>query len=380
MSAETRIRDVLTDGLTEAGLPGLVAAARLPGGERVEVAVGVRGIDNPAPMTTDTLFWIASCTKALTSVAALQLVEDGLIGLDDPVGRWLPQLAAPKVLKGFDADEKPILEPATQPITLRRLLTHTSGFAYPFCCDLLARYQAFAGQSDPRGEPADAVLVFEPGQGWQYGIGIDWADKLIAAVTGESFDAYMRRRIFDPLGMDDSGFFLSDDQRGRLASMHARTPDGGLTPIPFGMPPTPYFGMGGGGLYSNPGQYLRFLDSMLGRAPQLLNAPHISALCAIEIEGAHVGVLQSGQPSTSNTFDPFPDEAKAWSLGFVANLAPGRNGRAAGSLAWAGLSNCYYWVDRASGAAGVMCAQFLPFADPRALAVFGAFERAVYAA
>jgi methyl acetate hydrolase len=379
MSATDRVREALTNGLAEAGVPGLVAAARLPDGERVEVAVGVRGVDNPAPMSTDTLFWMASCTKAMTSAAALQLVEDGLVGLDEPVGRWLPQLAAPKVLKGFDAAEKPILEPATQPITLRRLLTHTSGFAYPFCSALLARYQATVGQAAPRDEPSEAVLVFEPGQGWQYGIGIDWADKLIAAVTGEGFDAYMRRRVFSPLGMDDSGFFLSDDQRGRLASMHARTPDGGLAPIPFGMPPTPYFGMGGGGLYSNPGQFLRFLDSMLGRGPQLLNSAHIAALCASEIEGAEVGVLESAQANTSNTFDPFPDMAKAWTLGFVANLAQGPNGRAAGSLAWAGLSNCYYWIDRASGAAGVMCAQFLPFADPRALAVFGAFERAVYA-
>ncbi len=380
MSTTERVREALTNGLAEAGLPGLVAAARLPDGERVEVAVGVRGIDNPAPMTTDTLFWMASCTKAMTSAAALQLVEDDRIGLDDPVGDWLPQLAAPKVLKGFDAAEKPILEPATQPITLRRLLTHTSGFAYEFCSPALARYHAATGRPDARGEPPEAVLVFEPGQGWQYGIGIDWADRLIEAVTGEAFDAYMRRRVFSPLGMDDSGFFLGDEQRGRLASMHARTPDGGLAPMAFGMPPTAYFGMGGGGLYSSPGQYLRFLDSMLGRGPQLLKSANLDALCAAETEGVGVGVLESAQAHTSNTFDPFPDAAKAWTLGFVANLAAGPNGRAAGSLAWAGLSNCYYWIDRASGAAGVMCAQFLPFADPRALAAFGAFERAVYAA
>jgi CubicO group peptidase (beta-lactamase class C family) len=380
MSAVEQVREALTNGLAEADLPGLVAAARLPNGETVEVAVGVRGVDNPAPLTTDTLFWMASCTKALTSVAALQLVEDGRVGLDDPVGRWLPQLAAPKVLKGFDAAEKPILETATQPITLRRLLTHTSGFAYAFCSTPLTRYYAAAGEAAAQGVAPDPVLVFEPGQGWQYGIGIDWAGKLIEAVSGESFDAYMRRRVFAPLGMDDSGFFLNDDQRARLASMHARTPDGSLAPMPFGMPPEPYFGMGGGGLYSNPSQYLRFLDSMLGRGPQLLKTAHLEALCASMIEGAEIGVLKSIQANTSNTFDPFPDAAKAWTLGFLANLAPGPNGRAAGSLAWAGLSNCYYWIDRASGAAGVMCAQFLPFADPRALAAFGAFERAVYAA
>jgi methyl acetate hydrolase len=135
--------------------------------------------------------------------------------------------------------------------------------------------------------------------------------------------------------------------------------------------------MGGGGLYSSPSQYLRFLDSVLGKGPALLESAQ--ALAASEIEGAQVGVLESAQAHMSNTFDPFPDAAKAWSLGFVVNLEPGPNGRAAGSLAWAGLSNCYYWIDPASGAAGVICAQFLPFADPRALAAFGAFERAVYA-
>ena len=379
MSAAERVREALGEGMAKAGLPGLVAAARLPNGERVEVAVGVRGLDNPAPMTTDTLFWIASCTKALTAIAALQLVEDGLIGLDDPVGRWLPELAAPKVLKGFDAAEKPILETATQPITLRRLLTHTAGFAYAFCSAPLTRYHAAAGEAAAPGEAPDPVLVFEPGQGWQYGIGIDWAARLIEMVTGEPFEVVMRRRVLAPLGMDDSGFFLSEDQRARLASMHARTPDGGIAPIPFSMPPSAYFGMGGGGLYSNPSQYLSFLESMLGVGPQLLKSTHFKALCANEIEGAAIGVLNSTQAHTSNTFDPFPDGARAWTLGFVANLEPGPNGRKAGSLAWAGLSNCYYWIDRASGAAGVMCAQFLPFADPRALAAFGAFERAVYA-
>ncbi len=380
MNAEDRIREALSAGMADAGLPGLAAAARLPNGETIEVAVGARGVDNPAPMTRDTLFWMASCTKALTSVAALQLVEDGLIGLDDPVGRWLPQLAAPKVLKGFDAAEKPILEPATQPITLRRLLTHTSGFAYEFCSAPLARYQAAIGETAARGEPPEAVLMFEPGQGWQYGTGVDWADKLIEAVRDETFDTVMRRRVLAPLGMDDSGFFPNDDQRARLASMHARAPDGSLAPIPFGMPPQPYFGMGGGGLYSSPSQYLRFLDSMLGRGPQLLKTHHFEALCASEVEGAHVGVLDAAQAHLSNAFDPFPDAAKAWTLGFVANLEAGPNGRAAGSLAWAGLSNCYYWADRRAGAAGVICAQFLPFADPRALAAFAAFERAVYAA
>jgi CubicO group peptidase (beta-lactamase class C family) len=160
--------------------------------------------------------------------------------------------------------------------------------------------------------------------------------------------------------------------------MHARLPDGGVAPIPFGMPEAPHFMMGGGGLYSTVTDYLKFMNCVLGVGPQVLKPASLEALCASQIEGPEVGVLRSAQPGTSNDFDPFPGAAKSWTLGFVANLELGANGRSAGSLAWAGLGNCYYWIDRAVGAAGIFCAQLLPFADPRTLDAFAAFERAVY--
>jgi methyl acetate hydrolase len=117
---------------------------------------------------------------------------------------------------------------------------------------------------------------------------------------------------------------------------------------------------------------------MLGDGRPLMGADAMNALCTSQVEGLDVGTWRNERASVSNAFDPFPGALKAWTLGFVSNLEPGPNGRARGSLAWAGLSNCYYWIDRASGAAGVMCAQFLPFADARALDAFAAFERAVY--
>ena len=144
MSAKARIEAAAALAV-RGGLPGVVVAARLPDGEVVEAAAGVRGLDNVAPMTPDTHFWIASCTKAVTTAGALQLVEDGLVGLDAPLGERLPTLAAPKLLKGFDADGRPILEPAREPITLRRLLSHTSGLGYEFCSDALTRYVAAVG-------------------------------------------------------------------------------------------------------------------------------------------------------------------------------------------------------------------------------------------
>jgi len=377
LSAARRIEAALAQGMADAGLPGLAAAARLPDGETVEVAVGVRGVDNPAPMTGDTLFWIASCTKALTATAAMLAIEDGLIGLDDPAGAVLPALAAPTVLKGFGADGAAVLVPATKPITLRRLLTHTSGFAYGFTSAALDRYATATGQNQMSADAPDFPLVFEPGEGWVYGIGIDWAGALIEAVTGETLDAYMQRRIFDPLGMADTSFFPSEAQKARTASMQARTPDGGLAPIPFAMPPAHYFSMGGGGLYSTPGDYLKFMESVLGVGPQILTPASLAALCGVECEGPDVGVLRTAQPHMSNDFDPFPGAAKTWGLGFVSNPQPGPHGRGKGSLAWAGLGNCYYWIDREAGAAGIICAQLLPFADAGALAAFADSQHSI---
>lgn len=377
MNATERVREALESGIERAGLPGAAVAARLPSGEAVEAAAGVRGADNLSPMTPDTLFWIASCTKALTATAAMQLVEKGLVGLDDPVGDRLPRLAAPRRLTGFDADGKAKLEPVRAPITLRQLLTHTSGLAYAFTHAGVNRYQTEVGvgANDPGGP--DAPLAFEPGAGWVYGTGIDWAGQLIQAVSGEPFGDYMQAHVLGPLGMSDTTFFPLEVDKPRTASMHARTPEGGVAPIPFAMPPEPHFMMGGGGLYATVGDYLKFMDSVLGRGPAILAPESIDALCDVQVEGPEVGVLRSTQPNTSNDFDPVPG-MKGWSLGFVVNREPGPNGRSAGSQAWGGLGNCYYWIDRDAGAAGVFCAQLLPFADPRALEAFAAFERAVY--
>jgi methyl acetate hydrolase len=378
MSAQARIESALESAVA-GGLPGLTAAARLPGGEVVEAAAGVRGLDNPAAMTPDTVFWIASFTKAITTAGALQLVEDGRLGLDDPVGGRLPTLAAPKVLKGFDAAGMPVLEAAREPITLRRLLAHTSGLGYEFCSDALTRYVEAMGPY-PRGVGPDAPLLFEPGSGWTYGISTDWTGQLIEALTGEGLDAYLQRRIFAPLGMAETSFSLADRQRDRRASMHARGADGALSPMSFDMPPPPNFGMGGGGLYSTAADYLRFLGAILAGGGPILSAASVAAMANTEWEGPEVGVLPAANTMLCAGFDPSPGLSKRWGLGFLINPQPGPNGRSAGSLAWAGLGNCYYWADPAQGVAGVFLAQHLPFGDPAALQAFGAFERAVYGA
>ena len=344
----------------------------------VEAAAGVRGLDNPTPVTPDTVFWIASFTKAVTTAAVMQLVEAGKIALDESVGRWLPALARPKVLTGFNAAGAPQLKDAETAITVRHLLAHTSGLAYDFCHADLARYSAsLAGDGPP---PQPPPLMFEPGTAWTYGVGIDWAGELVAAVSGRTLDVYLAEAVFAPLGMGETGFAVSERQKGRQVSMHARGEGGALGVFPFQMPPPPNPMMGGGGLYSTAGDYLKFLDAILAGGGPILSPASVAAMSTVEFEGLEVGVLPGVNTRLCAGFDPFPGMAKRWGLGFLINPRPGPAGRAAGSLAWAGLGNCYYWADPASGAVGVFLAQLFPFGDPTALAAFAAFERAVYGA
>ncbi len=367
------IAAVLENAVAGGAAPGMVGAARLTSGEIVSAAAGVRRLGQPAKMSTDTVFWIASLTKAITTAAALQLVEAGKLRLDDPVARWLPGLAAPKVLAGFAADGAPVLDDAGAPITLRHLLTHTSGLGYEAFHAGLTRCAAARG-ADAR----DIVLAFEPGSDWTYGTGLDWAGQLVEAVSGQPFADYLAERIFNPLTMSETSFAPGAAQSDRRAGMHARLADGALAPREFATPPPPNPGMGGGGLFSTAEDYLRFLTAIIGGGAPILENRTVAKMAQSAWEGSTVGVLPAVNRELTGHFDPFPGMSKQWGLGFLINPATGPNGRSPGSLTWAGLANCYYWADPRTGVIGVMLAQVLPFADERVLRAFGDFERAVY--
>lgn len=375
---EERIRATLEAGLAESGLPGIAVAAVTPEGREVNLALGRRASDAAAPMTPDTLFWIASMTKAITSAVALQLAAEGRVDLDEPVGRWLPQLAEAKVLEGFDEKGAARLRPAKAPVTLRNLLMHSSGLGYDFASPDLARWIAETGANMLGPAAPSLPLIFDPGQDWAYGLGIDYAGKLIEILTGRDLGQAFQERIFGPLGMTETTFALTPAHRERLAAMHARLPDGGVTPTPFGLPDPPYFQMGGGGLYSTARDYLRFLRGVMGEGTPLLPPEFMGLFTTSQMTEPRPGALVSAAPHLANDYDAFPGRPTGWSLGFLVNLEQGPGGRSAGSLAWAGLSNCYYWVDRERGSAGVFLAQLLPFADPGVLKLFERFERAVY--
>jgi CubicO group peptidase (beta-lactamase class C family) len=376
-----RIRAALEEGLAASGLPGVTAAALTPRGETVRLAVGRRGVDDPAPLAEDTQFWIASMTKAVTAVVALQLVAEGRLDLDEPVDARLPELAAPQVLEGFDADGRPLTRPAARPVTLRALLNHASGLAYDFTSPEISRWLSVTGgETSGREPPAGLPLLFDPGAGWAYGYGLDFTGRLIAAVAGQDLEEVFAERIFRPLGMSSTMFGLTADQRARLAPMHARLPDGGVAPLAFALPDPPFFMMGGAGLYSTASDYLRFLSALIGPEPKLLPPALFSLLATSQVTDPRPGAFVSAAPHLAHDFDAFPGQPTGWTMGFLTNLEPGPAGRSAGSLCWAGLANCYYWLDREQGAAGVMLAQLLPFADPGALGLFERLERAVYEA
>ena len=372
------LKRILEDGVAAGGAPGFSAAVRTRQGERFLATAGRRGAEDLTPVTPDTLFWIASCTKAITSVAALQLVERELLDLDAPVADRLPRLATPRVLTGFDAEGAPVTRPATKPITLRRLLTHTSGLGYDFACADLAKYLAAAGETLlGAGEP-NIPLMFEPGEAWLYGIGIDWAGKLVELASGMGLDAYFAEHIFAPLGMSDTTFFPSVDQKSRMASVSQKLGDGNFVAIPFGMPGEPHFMMGGGGLYSTAADYLKFLTAIVSGGAPLLKPETFTLMMANQIGEHDAGRLESAQPMLSHSFEPLPGVKRRWGLAGLLNMDAVEGRRAAGSLAWAGLANAYYWADPATGVAGVLLAQIFPFADPGVLATFEAVELAAY--
>ena len=385
MAVRTTIDDVLEQAVASGGIPGVVAMAADDGGVTYEGAYGTREAGADVPMTLDTVFWIASMTKAVTSVAAMQMVEQGKLSLDAPTGDLLPELASPQVLEGFDDSGAPRLRPARRPITLRHLLTHTAGFTYNIWNADTARYmeqQGVPGIVACQNACLALPLAFDPGERWDYGINIDWAGKAVEAVSGRSLQEYFKERIFAPLGMNDKTFLPSPEQRQRRSRMHARTGETSFAVIDFDLPDAPEFFMGGGGLFSVGRDYLTFLSMLLAGGTllgaQILKPETVAEMNRNQIGDLNVGPLRTVDPGTSHDAEFFPGMPKKWGLAYMINAEAAPTGRSAGSLAWAGLANTYFWLDPVRRVTGLILTQILPFADPAVLDAFGKFEGAVY--
>jgi CubicO group peptidase (beta-lactamase class C family) len=364
---------------------GVVAMGATPKGIVYERAFGKAHIQRGTSMAPDTVFWLLSMTKAITATACMQLIERGRLRLDQRASDLLPQLAAPKVLEGFEADGKPRLRPAKRPITVRHLLTHTSGYTYANWSDALTRYEQVTGLPDiatSRNAAFDAPLEFDPGDRWEYGISMDWVGKLIEEVTDQSLEVYFRENIFQPLGMKDSGFLIGSEQKRRVATLFNRQPDGSLAPAPFEMSQRPEFFMGGGGAFSTPQDYMKLLQALLNggslAGARILRPETVAIMMVNQIGDLNVHEMRTAHPEYSKSFDQFPGQTHKWGLSFDINELAGPNGRSAGSISWAGLLNCYFWLDPVKKVTGAMFTQILPFFDPRIVSLFGQFERELY--
>ena len=370
------------------GAPGVVAMATDRNGNFYEGAAGSRELGQDRPMTKDDVFAIFSTTKAVTGVCILQLVEEGKIALTDLASRYVPEIAELQVLDGFDAGGQPRTRAPKRQITVNDLMLHASGLCYEFFSADDLKYRTAKGIPTIVSSSFDAirtVLLHDPGERWTYGANIDWLGRIVEQQRGKRLGEVMKERIFEPLGMHDIGFTMSDSMRARRVTIHDRAADGKLTPLPdLVLPQPPAMDMGGHGLYASVGEYMKFIRMVLndGAGPNgRVLKPETVALMAqdgLSAMGLSVGGWKTSIPSLSNDGEFFPGTEKGWAYTFMTNRERAPSGRPAGSLMWAGLANSYYWIDRQSGIGGYWATQILPFQDSASYPGFVEFETAIY--
>ncbi len=350
-----------------------------------DLAAGAAGDAAPGrPAALDTVFRVYSLTKAVGALAAMIVVERGLLTLDMPVVEILPAFGELQVLEGFDGD-RPILRPQRTVCTIRHLATHTSGLAYEHWNGLVKRWMDLTGHPSIFTGRRDALaypLVADPGTSWHYGPGLDWLGQAVEAVDGRRIDAFCRQEIFDRLAMDDTVFELDPSLAARCAATFVRSGDGFRQVGGLPVDPPEFFGMGHA-LWSTAPDYMRFLRMLLGGGEldgvRIVSPETVATLLANHVGSLPASRLISVAPKVSADFDPFPGLALSHSLAFarLEEDVPGR--RAAGSQYWGGALNSHCWLDPSSGFAGLYLTQLAPFADPRLMVDLEAFERHLYA-
>jgi methyl acetate hydrolase len=382
LSAAASIAETLRTGIEKRGIPCAAAIVANAGNITYYGGFGKRDSATSISVTTGSIFRIASMTKAITTTAALQLVEQGKVTLDEPVAKHLPQLAKLDVLEGFDSAGKPMLRPAKTQIALKHLLTHTSGFVYPTWNATLAQYNRVTGSNAPPTAVAPLTpLLFEPGTRWHYGTSVDWAGKLVEKISGLTLEQYFQKNILQPLGMKDTSFLVAPEKFERLVSSYRRQPDGKLKEDPRTQPPAPTEFNGGGGLFSTAADYIRFTQMILrkGRAEgkdQILSPKTVELMAVNQIGAVPIEPLKSTDPALTADLDVGP--GNKYSYGFLVNSLP-ELGRPAGTLMWAGVENSFYWIDPKRSICAVIMMQFFPFLDPQGAGMLTDFAKAVYA-
>ena len=381
-AADAVLHDVVTG---HQRVPGVVAMATDRHRILYQGVAGERRLDDATPMTTDSVFALFSTTKAITGTAVLQLVEEGRLDLDAPARTYAPDIAKLQVIEGFDEEGEPRLRAPKRDITTRMLMLHTAGLGYDFFDETYNRLAREKGQPSVITATRASLLtplLFDPGERWEYGSNIDWCGQIVEAITGERLGHVCKARIFEPLGMDETTFEITDAMRGRLASMHTRAPDGSLAPIAFELPAAPEVHMGGHGLYGTVGDYMKFIRMWLndgaGVHGRVLRPETVRMAERNQLGDKKIKMLPGVDPSLSHDAEFFPGLSKSWALTFMVNDEEAPTGRPARALGWAGLANLFYWIDRQHGFGGFWATQILPFGDPVSFTGYMAFEKAFY--
>ncbi len=327
-----------------------------------------------------TVFRNASMTKAVATTAALQLVEQGRLGLETTVESILPEFGRLQVLEGFDGD-KPRLRPPASQATVRQLMTHSAGLGYFFLSEKLLRYHELTGEPNPLSglkRSLSVPLVNDPGTAWEYGVNTDWLGLVVEKISGQSLSNYLRRHVYGPLEMSDSTFAPSVEQRARLLRVMQRQANGKLAPSLLDLPPTSEWDAGGHGSYGTVQDYGRFVRAWLNDGAGILKPATVQMALTNHLGSIKLPeLLKSTMPELSNDVPALP-VPQSWGLGFHLTLADLPGMRSNGTGDWAGVFNSYYWIDRARGVGGVLMTQLLPFFDMRVIETLMGFEMAVY--
>ncbi|KAF2128336.1 beta-lactamase/transpeptidase-like protein [Dothidotthia symphoricarpi CBS 119687] len=343
----------------------------------------------------DTVMWVASCTKLMTSICCMQLVERGQVGLDDPVYTHIPELKDFPILTGFREDGSPIEEKHTKPITLRLLLTHASGLGYdalhPLLMAWLKHHNRVTGTSGKLLSRFDAPLVFQPGESWMYGSSLDYAGLLVERVTGQTLEEYMKTNLWEPLGIKDMTFRLSSrpDMKERMADMSLRDETGRLRWTGSKMP---YHDeaheevvecMGGQGIFTTAEEYVKILKAVLttDQNEKILKQDTVKELFKPQLGKGSQGMLNGmlKDETMNNAMGGTPQSiVKDWGLGGILLTSDSEEGMAAGSMIWGGLPNLVWWVDLKTGLCGLYAGQVLPPGDAKCAALTRKFQEGIY--
>ena len=387
---------------------GRVDSKKIPGAAAVALDVSgdvlfskgygnvVAGDTSSPKVTPQTPAMMWSCTKLVTCVAGMQLIEQGKLNLDDPVEKYVPEIADIKYLDGWNDDDSPKLRKPDKPIKVLNLFTHTSGFSYDFFHPDTLKWRITHNQppvayvTRSSKEEYTVPLVFEPGARWEYGCNQEWIGFIIEKISGLPLAEYVDKNIIQPLGLKTTGLKLTPEQDKEFFTVHDKNAAGELTPTPLRMVENPEVVAGGHYLYSSTSDYCQFLLTLLnnGTHPKtgvkilekdtVKNYVFKDMLPQVGCSGDGVGDVPSIISAATCTGSLLPGVPKGWSLGALINNEAAPNGRNKGSAMWAGLGNCYFWMDQAAGKLGFVVSAILPFFDRDVLYLADALERAVY--